>query len=79
MMHRNLDRRVETLVRLRAQDHLAEMQKLFELAMSPTASAWNLGPDGNWMRNGVADSQQKFFDLQDQIMRRTLQARSGAN
>jgi polyphosphate kinase len=79
MMHRNLDRRVETLVRLRQEDHLHEIQKLFELAMHPTASSWQLGSDGIWIRNGAVSSELGFFDVQDQVMLRTLTARTGGN
>jgi polyphosphate kinase len=77
MMHRNLDRRVETLVRLRQEDHHFEMQKLFELAMHPTASCWQLGPDGIWHRNGPVNSESGLFDFQDQMMLKTLTARTG--
>ena len=77
MMHRNLDRRVETLVRLRQEAHLSEMQNLFELAMHPQASAWNLGSDGSWKRNGSVGADTGFFDYQDQIMLRTLTQRPG--
>ena len=79
MMHRNLDRRVETLVRLRQQDHLTEIQHLFDMAMHPKASSWSLGPDGNWIRNGVVGPDQEFFDMQDHMMIRTLRARVGSN
>jgi polyphosphate kinase len=77
MMHRNLDRRVETLVRLRQADHIAEMQRLFELAMNPQASAWNLGSDGVWIRNGSVNYATGIFDVQDQIMARTLAMKPG--
>jgi polyphosphate kinase len=79
MMHRNLDRRVETLIRLRQEDHLNEMQRLFELAMHPNASSWQLGPDGIWLRNGAVSQELGFFDMQDQLMHRTLTARNGGN
>lgn len=78
MMHRNLDRRVETLVRLRQEDHLSQIQRLFELAMHPQASSWNLSADGTWLRNGPVGQDTEFFDLQDQIMSRTLTLRPGA-
>jgi polyphosphate kinase len=77
MMHRNLDRRVETLVRLRQEAHLSEMQNLFELAMHPQASSWNLESDGSWKRNGSVGPDTGFFDYQDQIMLRTLTQRPG--
>lgn len=78
MMHRNLDRRVETLVRLRQEDHLSQIQRLFELAMHPQASSWNLNSDGTWLRNGPVSEDTELFDLQDQIMSRTLTLRPGA-
>jgi len=78
MMHRNLDRRVETLVRLRQEDHLAQIQRLFELAMHPQASSWSLSSEGTWLRNGPVGQDTEFFDLQDQIMSRTLTLRPGA-
>jgi polyphosphate kinase len=78
MMHRNLDRRVETLVRLRQEDHLSQIQRLFELAMHPQASSWSLSADGTWLRNGPIGQDTEFFDLQDQIMSRTLTLRPGA-
>jgi polyphosphate kinase len=77
MMHRNLDRRVETLVRLRQADHLAEIQKLFELALHPQASSWTLGPDAVWVRNGSVDYSTGIFDVQDQMMARTLAIKPG--
>ncbi len=43
MMHRNLDRRVEALVRVVAPAHLKELTRLFDLAMSDTTSSWQLG------------------------------------
>lgn len=73
MMHRNLDRRVETLVRLRQSDHLREMEELFKLSMSDNSSSWQLQPDGTWLRNGGLSSAG-LVDVQDQIMARTLQS-----
>jgi polyphosphate kinase len=47
MMHRNLDRRVEALVRVDDVRHRARLRSVLELAMAdPTA--WDLGPDGTW-------------------------------
>jgi primase-polymerase (primpol)-like protein len=54
-------------------------KKLFELAMHPTASSWQLGSDGIWIRNGAVSSELGFFDFQDQVMLRTLTARTGGN
>jgi len=48
MMHRNLDRRVEVLVRLREPDVVDEVRALLDLALDPDTTAWELGPDGEW-------------------------------
>jgi polyphosphate kinase len=66
MMHRNLDRRVETLVRLRQSDHLKEMENLFKLCMAETSSSWTLSNDGAWLRHKTS------VDVQDSIMQNIL-------
>ena len=68
MMHRNLDRRVEALVRLSQPDHIREMNALFELAMSDQASTWHLGSDGAWTRHQYDESGQPLVDVQDKTM-----------
>ena len=68
MMHRNLDRRVEALVRLSQPDHIREMQNLFELAMSDQASTWHLGSDGAWTRHQYGVDGTPLVDVQDKIM-----------
>jgi polyphosphate kinase len=66
MMHRNLDRRVETLVRLRQPDHLKEMENMFRLCMAETSSSWTLSNDGAWLRHKTS------VDVQDSIMQNIL-------
>ncbi|HEY6794162.1 MAG TPA: RNA degradosome polyphosphate kinase [Kineosporiaceae bacterium] len=51
MMHRNLDRRVEALLRLRDPEHLAELDELLTLSMDPQTISWHLGSDGVWTRH----------------------------
>ena len=68
MMHRNLDRRVEALVRLSQPDHIREMNALFELAMSDAAATWHLGADGAWTRHQYDDNGQPLIDVQDRTM-----------
>jgi polyphosphate kinase len=79
MMHRNLDRRVETLVRLRQADHLAEMKNLFALGMSDTSNSWHLSPVGSWLKNGGKPATPEFIDVQDQIMKNVLAKKNGSN
>ena len=64
MMHRNLDRRVEALIRLTSPDHIAEIENLFDLSMSDEISHWKLAADGNWTRHYRADDGTVLHDLQ---------------
>ncbi|MFT4211112.1 MAG: RNA degradosome polyphosphate kinase [Microbacterium sp.] len=68
MMHRNLDRRVEALVRIVSPAQLTELNDLFSLAMSDTTSSWWLGPDGEWVRHHLDADGRPLADLQDVTM-----------
>ncbi len=68
MMHRNLDRRVEALVRLVDPDHLKEIDGLFDLAMSDKVSSWALDADGIWTRHDVDADGAPLIDMQDLLM-----------
>jgi polyphosphate kinase len=76
MMHRNLDRRVEALVRIVQPDHIKELQDLFTLAMSETSSSWHLETDGTWTRHQFDESGKKLVDVQDELMRFTAGRRA---
>lgn len=78
MMHRNLDRRVETLVRIRQADHLVEMNNLFKLGMADNSHSWHLLPQGTWLKNGGQQETTNFIDVQDQIMKDVLAKKSGS-
>ena len=69
MMHRNLDRRVEALVRLVQPDHIRDINDLFDLAMSDEVSSWHLDLNGAWTRHQFGDGGVRLIDVQDQIMR----------
>nr|WP_274637428.1 RNA degradosome polyphosphate kinase [Microbacterium bovistercoris] len=68
MMHRNLDRRIEALVRVTAPAHIKALEDLFTLAMSDGTSSWHLGPDGVWVRRSVGENGRPLVDLQDKTM-----------
>jgi len=51
MMHRNLDRRVEVLVRLPTADSLAAVGAVLDQAFAPETDAWVLHQDGEWVRH----------------------------
>jgi polyphosphate kinase len=69
MMHRNLDRRVEALVKIVQPDHIKELQDLFTLAMSENSSSWHLETNGSWTRHQFDESGNKLTDVQDELMR----------
>jgi len=67
LMHRNLDRRVEALVRLGSPEHVDEVEQLFDLAFDDTTAAWLLDADGTWHRN-EAEGEEPLRDLQSQLI-----------
>jgi polyphosphate kinase len=76
MMHRNLDRRVEVLVRLSEPEHVGSIQEMFELAMSEQVASWHLESSGNWLRSQFDDEGNKLSDFQDTIMQSIANPRS---
>ena len=55
MMHRNLDRRVEALVRITEPAHRSTLIELIDSVFAPDASCWELGPDGEWTRRAAPE------------------------
>ncbi len=80
MMHRNLDRRVEALVRLTSPAHLTEIEELFTLAMADTTASWHLGPEGTWERASTNDDGAALEDMQNVLMKKIVsRKRSGSS
>ena len=67
MMHRNLDRRVEALVKLGDPHHVSVMRALFEAAMDDGTSSWHLAADGAWTRHAWTEDGEPLVDLQTLI------------
>jgi polyphosphate kinase len=65
MMHRNLDRRVEALVRIRDVEHQRALVDLVDLAADAGTASWHLGPEGTWDRAAVDDAGEPLLDLQE--------------
>jgi len=75
MMHRNLDRRVETLVRVSAPALQDQLSVLLDLAFAPQTAAWSLCPDGRWLRDAKrADGTSKLDYHREQTGLTTLRA-----
>jgi polyphosphate kinase len=68
LMHRNLDRRVECLVRLAAPEHIAEMETVFGLAFDDATSAWLLDADGEWHRRHLDAEGSPLTDIQTHLI-----------
>lgn len=68
MMHRNLDRRVEALVRVSDPAHVQELLSFFDEAMDDRTNSWHLGEGGVWTRHSEDENGEPLADLQDCTM-----------
>ncbi|PKW26661.1 RNA degradosome polyphosphate kinase [Phycicoccus duodecadis] len=64
MMHRNLDRRVEALIRLTDERHLEDLRSLLERGASERYARWVLSGDGRWTRHHLGPDGTPLDDLQ---------------
>ncbi|NLU68027.1 RNA degradosome polyphosphate kinase [Streptomyces sp. HNM0574] len=68
MMHRNLDRRIEALVRVADPAHRASLVGLLETGMSDTTASWHLGPDGDWTRHAHDEEGRVLPNVQEMLI-----------
>jgi polyphosphate kinase len=68
IMHRNLDRRVESLVSLKAPDHIAEIDALITLGFEPDTAKWVLQSDGTWLRRTHDVEGEPLRDIQETLI-----------
>jgi polyphosphate kinase len=72
LMHRNLDRRVEVLIRVVDPDHVAELVGLIDRSVADTTASWHLAPDGDgrhvWSRHYLDADGNRLLDLQESLM-----------
>ena len=63
LMHRNLDRRVEALVRIPSEAHSEELGALLAKIMDDGTTSWHLASNGDWKRvEGEIDIQQTLIN-----------------
>ena len=74
LMHRNLDRRVESLVGLSNRTHVAEIDDLFNLAFDENTVSWQLTGD-TWTQVSRDSEGNPLTDLQEELIRRTRMRR----
>ncbi|WP_200806287.1 RNA degradosome polyphosphate kinase [Demequina sp. NBRC 110052] len=64
LMHRNLDRRIEALVKITEEQQVANLVENIDLAMADETAAWELGDDGAWRALRVDADGAALTDLQ---------------
>jgi len=68
LMHRNLDRRVETLVQLSDPAHVEELGELFDLGFDHGTGSWWLQQDGTWVARLTGADGAPLRDLQEWLI-----------
>ncbi|HYM53284.1 MAG TPA: RNA degradosome polyphosphate kinase [Candidatus Dormibacteraeota bacterium] len=69
LMHRNLDRRVETLVRVESGAARRKLNEVLGLALRDNVGTWQLDGDGAWSR--LEPGEDPSFSLQATLMERS--------
>ena len=70
LMHRNLDRRVEALVRITAPEQVQGLIDYVDLQMADTTSSWHMQPDGTYVRHSRDDQGKPLVDSQEYLIDR---------
>ena len=70
LMHRNLDRRVEALIRIDDPEHIAELIEMIDVSMADETSSWHLEATGTWTRHSVDDAGEPLRDIQRSFIAR---------
>ena len=73
LMHRNLDRRVESLVRIERPAHKSSLQEIFDLSLSDETSSWHQDQD-TWKRVSKSSNGEALQDLQSLYIKRYKKA-----
>ena len=70
LMHRNLDRRVEALVRVTAPEQIDELIKYVDLQMADSTMSWHMQPDGAYVLHTKVDEGRPLVDSQEYLIRK---------
>jgi polyphosphate kinase len=68
LMHRNLDRRVESMVRINQTDHKRMLLRALDSYLSPTTSSWHMSASGSWDRVTTSSTGEQLVDLHQQVI-----------
>ena len=69
LMHRNLDRRVEALVRVTAPEQIDELIRYVDLQMADSTMSWHMQPDGTYVLHTKDDEGRPLVDSQEYLIR----------
>ena len=69
MMHRNLDRRVELVVRVDDPGHQRRLRGFLQTGMDDGTSSWWLSADGYWVRHSRDENGNPLRDVQETLVR----------
>jgi len=69
MMHRNLDRRVELLVRVDDPGHQLRLRRFLDMGMDDGTSSWWLNADEYWVRHSRDENGNPLRDVQQTLVR----------
>ncbi len=72
LMHRNLDRRVEALVRITAPEQVQELIDYVDLQMADTTSSWHMQPDGTYVRHSKDAEGKPLLDCQEYLIKKHM-------
>jgi polyphosphate kinase len=67
-MHRNLDRRVESMVMIKQADHKRMLLRALDSYLAPTTAHWNMNASGTWDRITKDSSGADLSDLHQQVI-----------
>ena len=69
LMNRNLDRRVESMVRLTQTDHKRMLIRALDGYLSPITPSWHMDQVGHWNRVVNNDAGERLEDFHSQVIR----------
>ena len=69
LMHRNLDRRVESMVRIEQTDHKRMLFRALDSYLAPTTVRWEMESNGDWKRITKSAAGESLTDLHDQVIK----------
>jgi polyphosphate kinase len=68
LMNRNLDRRIETLIRVDQLEHKTSLSGLLDLYGNDQIKHWEMDNGGAWKRKTRSENGEPFIDIQERLI-----------